>query len=261
MNYERILITGASSGLGFELALALALPGKTLFLAGQNLERLQALETIIQEKGAKAVLCQGNLLVKEERERLSQIIQENVPDLIIMNAGIGAYGYFADLPLQKTLEILQINVEAVIDLTYSTVQALLRAQKGGKIVFISSLAAFVPFPGNASYSASKVAILSFANGLRYELEGKNIRVLTVCPGQFATNFRKRASFENIQDPGTSLEAKKCAAAICRNIEKKEGVFIPFFRWKMLFFLSKLIPERWIASILCRRILSRTRNRP
>ena len=254
--WKRILITGASSGLGWALSLQMAKPGITLWLSGRDVERLDTLAKLVQERGATAHICQADLSTENGVQQLQSIIEQELPDLLIHNAGLGAYGRFVETSIDRSLEIMQVNVMAIMKLTHTWCRTLLNKKMSGKVVFVSSIAALFPTPGMTVYGASKACLSGFAEGLRFELRDSGIRVLTVCPGHFATNFQRRAAGKSLGAPASD-EAVAMARDILRVLDR-EGVYIPM-KWKIVLPLARLLPKRWIMTQLERQIIANLGN--
>lgn len=252
MKWQRILITGASSGLGWALAKTLASPGVELILSGRNKDHLEKLALFVQEKGARASVCVADLATNEGLQSLIDSIEKNVPDLLIHNAGIGSYGKFADTDLEASLQIVQVNVVAIMKITHAWCHILREKAISGKVIFVSSIAGCVPCPGMSVYAASKAYITHFAESFRFEWKGQGISVLTVCPGHFATNFQKRAAGRALADP-TSPAAMYIAKDIVR-VMHREGVYIPM-PWRVVLKLLWLIPKGVAMRYVQRRILA------
>jgi short-subunit dehydrogenase len=252
MSWSRILITGASSGLGWALAVELARPGTVLMLSGRDEKRLSQLAVLVQERGATALVCAADLSSQHGQEGLIEIIDREAPDLLIHSAGLGAYGRFVDTELERSLEIIQVNVLAIVALTHAWCRRLMKACLPGKVIVISSIAGFLPIPSMATYAASKACLTNLAEGLRFELKASGIKVLTVCPGHFATNFQLRAAGRTVTDPA-SPAAFKVARAIIRVMDR-EGIYVPM-PWKALLPLRWFIPTRWLMSFLEHRVVA------
>lgn len=248
----KIAVTGASSGLGWQLALGLADKGKELLLFGRDFSRLSQLKVLVESRGAITQLCVADLLHRDGIGQTIAALAEFRPELLVQCAGIGRYGHFCDVEVEASLDILRLNVLAVMETTHAWATCMKRdgSQITPKVVFISSSAAFLPMPGMSAYAASKACLLSFAEGLRFEEEGK-IDVLTVCPGHFATNFQKRAALLPLGEPSTE-EARHVAEQIIKALHKK-GVYIPF-PWNCLLFLKRFIPKRFLMKLIEKRAL-------
>lgn len=191
MDYSRIIITGASSGLGEAFARALATSERELWLIARRSDRLETLadELRSQHPGIEVQAFPCDLADAAARKRLVDTLtssQADKPTLLLNNAGSGDYGPLADAEPQKIHNMLQVNTVAPVELTRALVPGMLRT--GGGVVNIASLAADVPLPDFALYAASKSFVASFSEGLRLELRGSGVRVLAVCPGPVHTEF-------------------------------------------------------------------------
>ena len=247
----RVAITGASSGLGWYLALGLATQKNHLLLFGRDFSNLIELKGLVEKKGALCEVCVTDLLCKEGIEKTISALTTFCPELYIQCAGIGRYGYFCDVEKESSIDIMRLNVLAVMETTHAWANAMKKEGRRAKVVFISSTAAFLPMPGMAVYGASKACLLHFAEGLRYEEKG-TIDVLTVCPGYFATNFQRRAACAPLVTSHTH-EAKLVANKIIASLHRT-GIYIPF-PWNWILPLRRLIPERILMKFIKTRALS------
>ncbi|MCC6174555.1 MAG: SDR family oxidoreductase [Chloroflexi bacterium] len=193
------LITGASSGIGEAFVQALAARGLTLVLTGRDETRLRTVAREAAERfGVRVEAVVLNLADLDAPERLKQATDRLglQPDLLVNNAGLGALGPFAEIPLERLLEIVQVNDEALVALTALYLPNMLVQRRGG-IINVSSAASFQPIPYFAIYAASKVFVTRFSQALWSECRGKGIRVVVTCPGPVAdTRFSTRAGSVN-----------------------------------------------------------------
>lgn len=184
------LVTGASSGIGADFARALAARGAGLVLVARRRERLEALaaEIAAQHGTACHVVAQslsepgGAPAVYEAVRGLGLPV-----DVLVNNAGAGVFGEFKDVPWERQRELLELDVVAPTHLTRLFLPAMLE-RNAGWILQVSSIGAFLPTPGYATYSAAKAYLLSFGEALASELRGTSIRVSTLCPGVTETEF-------------------------------------------------------------------------
>jgi short-subunit dehydrogenase len=232
------------------LARLLAAQGASLILSGCQAATLQQLADTLS-----ATICPSDLCAS--REPLIALIRQQVPDLIINNAGYGLYGEALTYTAHEQLDLLTVNAAAVLELTLEGARALIEAGKRGTILNISSAAAFFPFPTCSVYAASKACVLSFSRALDAELAPRGVRVLTACPGQIATNFRRRAS------GGFSTEAHACSmtpeyAARRLLAQVRRGQSLTVFDWKTRFAVAcaRLLPFRLLSRLLRRTLSSR-----
>ncbi|MEM7770466.1 MAG: SDR family oxidoreductase [Cyanobacteria bacterium P01_A01_bin.37] len=190
------LITGASSGIGYAFAQALARRGIDLILVSRSEEKLTALaNTLAQEWNITARAIAQDLTKPDAAVTVANAVaaQGMTVDMLINNAGFGDYGSFSDRPRQRHLDMIQLNIAALVDLTYQFLPEMQR-QQSGTIVNISSIAGFQPMPYLSVYAATKAFVLSFSEALWAENKPYNIRVIASCPGPTETSFFKAAQF-------------------------------------------------------------------
>lgn len=190
------LVTGASSGIGAVFAEKLAQRGHDLVLIARSRDKLEAIaNSLSQQHGIRTtVIAQDLTDVNAGEVIVSRLEQQHIAiDVLINNAGFGTYGEFTDGDLKTHLDMIQLNVSALVDLAYRCLQGM-KARRSGSIVNISSTAAFQPIPYFAVYAASKAFVLSFSESLWYEYKDYNVKVLGVCPGPTETQFFKTADF-------------------------------------------------------------------
>ena len=197
------LITGASSGIGAEIARQLAPLASGLILTARRADRLEALAAELREAnaGLRVEVRSCDLLKQEDVTALCDWIEaDQVPlDLLVNNAGLGDHGVFETSEWQKVDEMIRVNVVALTYLTHRMIPTL-RRHRPGAILNVSSLASTVPVAGLGVYSATKSYVSSFSEALRSELRGTGVSVTQVCPGPVETEFAKRAK----RADGTSL---------------------------------------------------------
>ncbi|HVW99884.1 MAG TPA: SDR family NAD(P)-dependent oxidoreductase [Candidatus Babeliaceae bacterium] len=240
------LITGASSGLGLALA---------NFLSQKN---YRLLVTARHPPPLSVEFVAADLSHRQERQKIVELIHRYSPDLVINNAGFGLYGAALDHPIEKELEMMEVNGSAVLEFTLEAAKALRTAGKGGTIVNISSAAAFFPYPYFATYAAMKRFVLDISQALDAELKKEGIRVLVACPGQFATSFQAKASQGNYQSSQDflTLSQEKVVQAIWKQIETQKGVSIIDGKYRCMVFLSKFIPRPLLNTFLSRSLKKR-----
>jgi len=184
------LITGASSGIGEAFARRLAARGHNLLLVSRSEEKLAGL---CNELGrSSSTRAQFVAIDLSERHGPAQLLEETQKrdlqiDFLINNAGFGSMGDFAELELARELNIIDLNVRAVVELTHSFLRPM-REQKRGAIINVASTAGFQPVPFMATYAATKAFVLSFSEALWEENRPHGIKVMALCPGVTDTNF-------------------------------------------------------------------------
>lgn len=190
------LITGASSGIGATFARQLATRQTDLVLVARNEAKLQQLAQELQSQFQiqVEVLPQDLTIANAATTVLTTVTQKNLTiDLLINNAGFGDYGPFAQSSRQRQLEMIQLNILALVDLTYQFLP-LMQQRRSGSIINLASTAAFQPLPYLSIYAASKAFVLSFSEALWAENQEYGVKVLALCPGPTETSFFKEANF-------------------------------------------------------------------
>ena len=248
------LITGASSGLGEALAKALSEKGVGLILTGRNQSRL---DQLARELPAVARHFTLDLSFPSDRKKLLEEIEHASPDLIINNAGFGLYGPATDHPLQDQVDMIDVNISAVVEATLAAGRIWKQAGKKGVVLNIASAAAFFAYPLFAVYAACKSFVLNFSVAMDEELSPYGIRVLCSCPGQVATSFRERAShgFPQRQDRRT-MPVTTAVQLILKQIEKGKACQIIDWRYQWTVRLALLLPKRLIRRLLARSMAER-----
>lgn len=212
---ETALITGASSGIGRELAILLAASGRKVVLVARRRALLEELRAQIEGSGGQAVVIETDLAAPRAVDGLLDALRvcELEVDILVNNAGFGGVGRFAELIWERQHEMLHLNITVLCELTYRLLPAMLR-RKTGQIVNVGSVAGFLPGPYQAVYYASKACVNSFSMALAEELRGTGVRVTTLCPGPTISGFQEAAGFKASKSDMTSLEvAQEAMVAI------------------------------------------------
>lgn len=184
---KKILITGASGGIGLETASRLAAQGYHLTLVARNEDKLNnALKSL---NGAGHTILVADLTVKEDLQKLVNHLKTEKYDILINNAGAGIYGKFIEVPLADQLASMQLNMDALVTLSYGFLQ---NAKSGDTLVNIGSLLAHSSLPGGAVYAATKSFVANFSESLWYEFKKKGIFVMGFNPGAANSDFHANA---------------------------------------------------------------------
>lgn len=189
------VITGASSGLGAEYARQLAARGYGLLLVARRADRLEALAADLRtQHGIAAAGHPADLNQPAEVEALAERLRA-LPDLslLINNAGFGTVGAFTQVPLEKSLAMVQVHLHATLALTHAALPGL-TARGRGALINVASLAGFVPRAGSANYGATKAYLIAFSEALQLELASAGVRVQALCPGFTYTEFHDTPEF-------------------------------------------------------------------
>jgi uncharacterized protein len=191
------LITGASGGIGYELAKLFARDHHNLVLVARSADKLAQVATELQPHGVTVKTVALDLATPLAPKFLFDRLQsENTPvDILINNAAFGAYGEFAQMPEEEILGQIQLNIAALTELTRLFLPSMIQ-RRNGRIMNVASTAAFQPGPLMAVYYASKAYVLSFSEAIANELRGSGVTMTCFCPGATHTGFAKRAGTEN-----------------------------------------------------------------
>src|SRR5882762_2687029 len=193
------LITGASSGIGEVFARKLAARGRNVFLVARSEDKLI---TLCNELGrSNSIRAQYVALDLSKPESPARLFEETAKrglqvDMLINNAGFGSMGEFSKLDLARELNMIDLNIKALVELTHRFLQPMIERRQGA-IINVASTAAFQPVPFMATYAATKAFVLSFSEALWEENRPYGVKVLALCPGVTETNFFDAA---NIQRP-------------------------------------------------------------
>ena len=194
MERELALVTGASSGIGAALARRIARDGRDVVLVARRADRLEALAGDIEAGGAVKAHVIASDLVREGAVRAlsDEVARRKLRvDWLVNNAGFGTVGRFDQLPVERELEEIRLNIEALVELTGRFLPGM-TARGRGVVMNIASVGGFSPGPFMATYAATKAFVLSFTEALAAEMRGTGVQVLCVCPGFTRTEFQERA---------------------------------------------------------------------
>ena len=203
MAREIALVTGASSGIGAALARRLANDGLHLGLVARRVERLESLAAELRAAhGVEVDVLPADLTAPGAVAALVTELDRRGLDVdwLVNNAGFGTVGQFHTMPVERELDEITLNVEALVELTGRLVPAMVHRRRG-VVMNIASIGAYLPSPNMATYTATKAFVLSFSEAIAVELAETGVRVLCVCPGVTRTEFQERAHVETGHVPG------------------------------------------------------------
>ena len=241
MNYT--LITGASAGIGEVFAKQLAEQGHNLILTARRKDKLEQVAAKLQaDYGIIVHTVSADLAALDGSKNLADVISENGWQVngLINNAGFGDRGMFSDLSLERQLQMIQVNVTSLVELTHRLLP-LIRKQQQPYIINVASTAAFQAGPKMAIYYATKAFVLSFTEALHEELKGAGISVSTLCPGATHTEFAQEA---NMADTKLFKAGAMTAEDVVKKALRKKNRAIVITGWKNIFgvWSGKLSPR-------------------
>ncbi len=240
------LITGASGGIGLELARIFAREGYRVILVARNKKRL---DEIAQELLPAETQTIGiDLSLPGAPDDIQRIVPK--VDVLVNNAGFTVFGKFAGNSLSEELNMMQLNMTALVVLTKLYLPGMIAA-KGGKIMNVASTAAFQPGPLMAIYYATKAFVLSFSEAIANELEGTGVTVTALCPGPTATGLQERAHMENsgLVKGRKIMDARTVAEAGYRALMADKTVEIPGIKNKLLAQSVRVSPRSMVTKIV------------
>ncbi|HWP06356.1 MAG TPA: SDR family oxidoreductase [Polyangiaceae bacterium] len=223
-----VLVTGASSGLGAELARRMAEHGAHLVLTARSRDRLEELaQDLRRVNGTRTHVVPVDLADPDGAATLARTVRElGVPIAhLVNNAGIGSAGAFAELDAARESSLVELNVAAIVRLTRALLPGMLAAGDGG-VLNVASTVAFQPVPYMATYAATKAFVVSFTLGLATELEGSGVRVMALCPGPVRTGFQAAAGIERPGLPIAVLSAQRTVELALAAYARGERLFVP-----------------------------------
>ncbi len=244
------LITGASSGIGYELAKVFAHEGYDLVLVARSEDKLlERAGEISTSSGVTVTVMVSDLsLPAGPIEVCRELDCHDIPvDVLVNNAGFGLHGYFAATDWQQELAMISTNVISLTRLTKLLLPAML-ARGSGKILNVASTAAFQPGPLMAVYYATKAYAWSFSEALRDELRGSGVSVTTLCPGPTRTNFARRASAQHVRlFRGPLSDPAEVARAGYAGLMRHRALVIPGWRNRLGYWLARVLPRSWVIA--------------
>ncbi|MDZ5472963.1 SDR family oxidoreductase [Bacillus sp. 31A1R] len=240
------VVTGASSGLGLEFVKLFANDGYNLVVIARNEEKLQELKRTYPN--ITVTVISKDLSKPNGIKEVVDVIrtQKITVDVLVNNAGFGLLGAFEDLSIEEQLNMIQLNISSLTELTYHLLPDLKKTS--GKILNIASTAAFQPGPNMAVYYATKAFVLSFSEALAEELREVAITVTTLCPGATKTNFSSVAKVENTKMFSNAMSSEVVAKIGYVSLMQGKRVVIPGGLNKVGALVAKFLPRRTAAKV-------------
>ncbi|MFI0451622.1 SDR family NAD(P)-dependent oxidoreductase [Actinomadura sp. 6N118] len=233
--YRTALVTGASSGIGESFARLLAGRGTDLVIVARRAELLDGLARDLVERYRVAVeVLAADLTDPAQRGEVEERLRADPVELLINNAGYGAFGPFAELPMDDQTAEVELNVVALMRLTHAALPGMIGRRRGG-VLNVASMAGFAPSPGSAVYGATKAYVASFSESLHAEVASKGVHVTALCPGFTRTTEEADSNLlwlrrEDVARAG--LDAVSAGRAMC----------VPGLQYKAVLPALKLVPR-------------------
>jgi short-subunit dehydrogenase len=237
------LITGASSGIGEEFARQLAERGYNLLLVARRAERLSALAKQLSLSSVRAEVEVADLEKPEVVGALPARLAERglEVDLLVNNAGFGAYGPFVESRLESQVGQIRVNVEALVTLTHLFLKGMIE-RKRGAVVNIASAAGLQPIPYEAVYAASKAFVLNFTEALHVETRGTGVSIVAVNPGPVPTEWQAVAGRDSVPSFPPSVSPTQVVKESLQAVEKDKRSIIPGSLVRLSMLMSRPLPN-------------------
>ena len=246
------LVTGASAGIGLAFARRLAADGFDLVVVGRDAGRLHDVADELGRDDLAAVeVLPADLTTDEGCESVAARLSDSgrPVDVVVNNAGFGLPAPFPKAPLDDEERQLRLLVLAVLRITHAALPGMLERGRGA-VVNVSSVAGFVP---RGTYGASKAWVTSFSASLSYDLRGRGVRVMALCPGFVRTEFHERMGWSPPRLPAAMwLDADHVVDVAMRDLRRGAAVSVPTWRYAALVTAARLAPRRLVARAAARR---------
>jgi len=241
---KKVIITGASSGIGEALAIEYANKGYALGLIARRLDRLEAIKDKLEKKGIPVAIRSLDVIDDQQILPTLESISDELDgvDIVIANAGITAIHRTGKDDFETNRKVIQVNLISAMATVDAAAYIFRNRKVKGQIVGVSSISAFQALPGSAAYSGSKAGFSNYLSAVRMELANKDITVTTVHPGFIATELA-----DNMDKYPFVITSEKAAKAMVSGIAKQQAnVIVPRLPWSVLSRLMTLVPEKLMS---------------
>jgi short-subunit dehydrogenase len=248
---QTVLITGGTSGIGLELAKLFAADGYRLVLVARNEQGLAEASTLLTEKfDASVITIAKDLFQPESGNELYQEITEKglQIDVLVNDAGQGAYGLFVESDLQRQLDIIQLNISSLVTLTHHWLKGMV-LRRQGKILNLSSIAGKIPGPWQAVYHGTKAFVQSFTEAIRSEVKDYGVTVTALLPGVTDTDFFNKADMnasKQVQDKNAMADPEEVAKDGYKALMDGKDMIISGFKNKLQLAMNAVTPDETAA---------------
>lgn len=221
-----VLITGASSGIGWDTAIAFAMEGAFLMLVARREDRLKELAAICKQMGSR---CEYIAVDIQDQQKLGELVKKTISmlgrvDILVNNAGVGHYGEFHLQSTEQITQVINTNLVSTMLLTHQIIPHM-KENSGGIIVNVSSVLSQRAIPKLVSYCASKFAIWGFSSALRMELKNHGIHVCHFCPGLTKTEFQQQAGMPDVSNSSRADTSKQVAQKLLDAVYFKKDEYM------------------------------------
>jgi short-subunit dehydrogenase len=252
------VVTGASAGIGAEFARALARRGHPILAVARRADRLKALAEEIGREGGRLEPCAEDLSAPSGPARVAErALALGDVELLVNNAGFGSHGVFVELPLDRELEMIRLNVAAVVELTHRLLPGMI-ARRAGGVINVASTAGFQPVPYFATYAATKAFVIEWTHALSEELRQHRVRILASCPGATESEFHGVAgTAELVKKSPTMMSAAALVADALDAFDRGRVVKVAGFWNAFGALLGRISPRPVVRTVAGRIFRPRT----
>ena len=249
---ECALVTGASSGIGMEIAKILASQNCDLVICARRKKELEELSNELTKKyNINCEVIVADLTTKKGMKNLLKKVKSI--DILVNNAGFGILGHHTQMPLDRQLEMIDLNIHALTRLSHEFGNQMIQKGKG-RIMNVASIAAYISGPGFAVYCATKAYVLSYSRALHKELNSKGVTVTALCPGYVTTGFQEVAGMKlSKMEKLTAVPANKVAEIAIKSMRKGKREVMPGIINKPLPLITRITPM-WLQLIIVNQVL-------
>lgn len=259
MKKKTVLLTGASEGIGLELAKIFATNGDRLILIARNQKKLVEVSQILNSLTEVIIIEKDLSKIGAAKEIYDEIrLKGEHIDILVNNAGMGLQGYFHQLSEQEQLRMIQLNIITLTELTHLCIQDMLK-NGYGRIMNIASISSFIATPSMVVYGATKAYVLSFSEALNIELQNKgDFAVTVVCPGPTKTNFSKNNNMNQLDQIASMVGTRpeKVAEMAYNSLKRKKNTNIPGKRYKVAIISMRFLPRYLVQFLIGKLMLSK-----
>ena len=252
-NKKYALVTGATEGIGYELAKLFAQDGHNLIMVARHADVLESRAAAFRRKGIEVIAIAKDLFERDQAFALCREVDaRNVQvDVLVNNAGQGAYGLFKDTDIQRELDIIDLNIASTVILTKHFLKGMV-ARSGGRILNLASIASKTPGPWQSVYHGTKAFVYSFSEAIRHEVKDHNITVTALLPGATDTDFFNKADMQRsaiVQDRASLADPADVARDGYGALMSGTDKIISGFKNKAMIGMSNIMPDTVVAAMM------------